>query len=106
MSNAEVDTIVRNVRKHFDHDAAKQLLKEKYEAKMLFAAFGGMWKAGPALITVTDEKNYMPEELVLVDEYGNPCKVDVKELNQLAMERWQEQMNAWHHEFQELQNKR
>lgn len=98
--------IIKTVRERFDHDAAKQILKEKYEAKMLFAAFGGMWKAGPDLITVTDAKNYMPEELVLLDEYGNPCKVQPIDLNRMAMERWQEQMNGWHKEFEELQKLR
>lgn len=97
---------IASIKRHFDYDAAKQTLKEKYEAKMLFAAFNGLWKAGPNLISITDDKNYMPEELALIDEYGNPCKVITKELNQLAMERWQEQMNAWYVEFTELQKKR
>lgn len=105
MNNEEIKKTVESVRYYFDHDAQKQILKEKYEAKMLFAAFGGMWKAGPDLLSVTlGCKNL--NEVVLLDEYGNPCKVDPNELRILAWERWQEQMNGWYQEYEELQNKR
>ena len=106
MDSKEIEQATEGLRRFFDHDAAKQILKEKYEAKMLFAAFDGMWKAGPELLAITLDRNYMPEEFVLIDEYGNPCKVVVKELYALTFERWQEQMNAWHAEFEELQKKR
>jgi len=96
------------IKHHFDHDAAKQILKEKYEAKMLFAAFDGLWKAGPELLTTLYIWDGKPTSttIVLIDEYGNPCKVNVFELFDLANERWQEQMNAWHQEFEVLQTKR
>ena len=97
--------LTANIKRRFDHDAAKQVLKEKYEAKMLFAAFGGMWKAGPDLLCLTKLLGHMPG-MVLLDEYGNPCKVVPFELHELAAGRWQEQMNAWHHEFEELQKQR
>jgi len=98
---------LKNVRQHFDHDAAKQILKEKYEAKMLFAAFEGMWKAGPELInTLKIEITGCYANMVLIDEYGNPCSVKRMELLSLAQQRWKEQMNGWHKEFEELQSKR
>lgn len=103
-----MDNIQAVIKKRFDHDAAKQILSEKYEAKMLFAAFGGMWKAGPDLLSILFQYNDCPTstQIVLLDEYGNPCQVMVFELYDLTKERWQEQMNAWYLEFGELQNKR
>ena len=97
---------IKSIRRHFDHDAAKQILKEKYEAKMLFVAFDGMWKAGPDLITILNLYHGILTEVVLLDEYGNPCEVNAVSLLAQSKERWQEQMNAWHLEFTELQKQR
>jgi hypothetical protein len=43
---------------------------------------------------------------VFPDLYNNPIKVDTKELIALSQERWNEQMNAWHVEYEELSQKR
>ena len=40
------ENIVAHARARFDHEAAKRVLKEKYQAKMLFAYRGGMFRAG------------------------------------------------------------
>jgi hypothetical protein len=45
-------------------------------------------------------------EIVLIDLYENPVKVDSKELLALSQERWNEQMNAWLIEYTELNNNR
>ena len=105
MNSQEIEETVKAVRHYFDHDAQKQILKEKYEAKMLFAAFGGMWKAGPDLLTITAGCRHA-DEIVLLDEYGNPCKVNPGELHSMGVERWQEQMNAWYQDFEALQRQR
>lgn len=104
MNNKEVEEITSNVKKYFDYDSAKKILKEKYEAKMLFAAYGGMWKAGPELLVITQGFQDIGE-VVLLDEYGNPCKVEPTRLRITAYERWQEQMNAWHYEYEGLHRK-
>ena len=43
------DALIAHARARFDHVAARRVLKEKYEARMLFAHSGGMWRAGPEL---------------------------------------------------------
>lgn len=99
--------LIIQARARFDHEAARRLLKEKYEAKMLFAYRGGMWRAGPDLLStinfcrITDDS-----EVVLLDLYENPVKVQTKELWNLAASRWQEQMNAWLVEFEEISKQR
>ena len=97
--------LVTQARSRFDHAAAKRVLKEKYEAKMLFAYAGGMWRAGPELNTMIFTCGRMGE-IVLLDLYETPVKVNSVELMNLSQERWNEQMNAWLVEHAELSKQR
>ena len=98
------ENLVAHARARFDHQAAKRALKEKYQAKMLFAYGGGVWRAGPELQTTLLT---CPEaEAVLLDLYENPIKVDTKELYAQSQQRWQEQMNAWLVEHEQNQKQR
>lgn len=90
----DTDSLVAHARARFDHAVAKRMLKEKYEAKMLFAYGGGMWRAGPELLTVLQAVP-VEDDVVLLDLYENPIKISPLELQHLAFDRWQEQMNAW-----------
>jgi hypothetical protein len=45
-------------------------------------------------------------EAVLLDLYENPVKVATRELMTMSQERWQEQMNAWLAEYEELNKNR
>ena len=100
----DTDNLVAHARARFDHATAKRILREKYEAKMLFAYGGGMWRAGPELQTTL--LTCPGTEAVLLDLYENPVKVDTKELYAQSQQRWQEQMNAWLVEHEENQKKR
>jgi hypothetical protein len=64
-----------------------------------------MWAAGPELLS-TLNCCVMDKDVVILDMYKNPVKVNTKELWNLATERWQEQMNAWLVEHDELSNNR
>ena len=92
------DDLVAHVRARFDHAVQKRVLKEKYEAKMLFAHAGGMWRAGPELQTTL--LSCPGTEAVILDLYENPVKVNTQELYAMSQQRWQEQMNAWLQEHQ------
>ena len=99
------DELIAHSRSRFDHAAAKRVLKEKYQAKMTFAHAGGLWQAGPELLTLlhTVKEN---EPVVLLDLYENPVQVSPKELAELAQQRWQEQMTAWLVEYTEINKNR
>lgn len=99
------DSLIAHSRARFEHAAAKRILKEKYQAKMAFAYAGGMWQAGPELLTLL-QATPVEDQIVILDLYGNPVKVDPVELQHLAFDRWQEQMNAWLIEYNELGKKR
>jgi hypothetical protein len=97
--------LIAHARSRFAHVAARRVLKEKYEAKMIFAHAGGMWRAGPELNNMIFTCGRMGE-IVLPDLYENPVRVDSKELMAMSQERWNEQMNAWLLEYEEINKKR
>ena len=99
------DALVAHARARFDHAAARRVLKEKYEARMVFAHAGGMWRAGPDLLTVL-LACAQDKDVVILVLYETPVQITVTDLFALAHERWQEQMNAWQIEWQELNKKR
>ena len=100
----ETEKLVAHARARFDHAAARRILKEKYEARMLFAYAGGMWRAGPELLTIL--ATCAEETAVLLDLYETPVQVHVRELELAAQQRWQEQMNAWLVEHENLNKNR
>ena len=87
-------------RERFAYAQAKRVLAEKYEAKLTFAYNGGLWRAGPELLTLLAVCK--GEHAVILDEYRNPVLVAVAELADLAQQRWQEQMNAWLVEYEQI----
>lgn len=95
-----VDNLIQHGRARFEYAAAKKLLKEKYQAKLNFAYQGGMWCAGPELINLLTGRSEI--DLVLLDLYENPVKINVSRLLIETEHRWQEIMNAWLVEFENL----
>lgn len=99
----DTDQLISHSRARFDHAVAKRLLKEKYQAKFTFAHSGGMWQAGPELLTVL---KCCTGTVVILDLYENPVQVNAEELYELTLQRWQEQLNAWLIEYQQLNRNR
>jgi len=98
------DQLVSHARARFEHVAARRLLKEKYQAKMIFGWNGGMFRATPEMITFLSL--YGNERIVLQDLYENPVEVNAQELCDLMKARLQEQMNAWLIEYQAVSKNR
>lgn len=98
------EKLIAHARARFDHAQQKKILAEKYEAKMLFANAGGLWKAGPLLLSTLSA--CQENTAVILDEYSNPVEVDVNELKFLAYQRWQETLNLWKAELEELSEQR
>ena len=100
----DTNELIKHSRSRFDHAAARRVLREKYQAKMLFAHCGGMWRAGPELLNTLNVCS--DPTAVLLDLYENPVQVNTQELRALAQQRWQEQMNAWLVEYNETNQQR
>jgi hypothetical protein len=95
----DTDALIAHARTRFDHETARRVLKEKYKSRMLFAHNFGMWRASPELIVLL--ATVPPGDAVLQDLYETPVQVNPEQLRGLAMQLWQEQMNAWLVEFEQ-----
>jgi len=98
------EDLIAHARSRFNHESAKRLLKEKYQARMLFAHAGGMWRAGPELVVLL--ATVPPGNAVILDLYDNPIQVNPEQLRTLAVQCWQEQMNAWLLEHEQVNKQR
>jgi hypothetical protein len=99
----DTQQLVAHSRARFDHEAARRVLREKYQAKFTFAHAGGMWQAGPELLTLL---KCCSGTVVILDLYETPVRVNAEEFYELVLQRWQEQLNAWLVEYEELISKR
>ena len=100
----DTEQLITHGRSRFEHAAARRLLREKYQAKLVFAHADGMWRAGPELIAVLQA---CPDEsAVIADLYDSPIKIQVSDLLMLVQQRWQEQMWAWLIEHDQLSKNR
>lgn len=99
----DTNQLVAHARARFEHEAARRVLREKYQAKFTFAHAGGMWLAGPELLTLL---KLCSGTVVVLDLYENPVKVQAQELYELTLQRWQECLNAWLIEYEQLNQQR
>ena len=101
----DTNDLITQARARFEHGVAKRVLKEKYQAKMIFAYRGGMWRAGADLCNALVNLGGN-QEIVLPDLYETPVKINSQELLQMSLQRFHEQMNAWLLEFESLSKNR
>ena len=100
----DTKTTIANARIRFNHAAARRALKEKYQAKLIFAYNGGMFRADPELLAFV--QSWPMEELYLKDLYDNPVQVDKQVFLVQLQQHYHVQMNAWHNEYHEMMKKR
>ena len=99
----DTNELISHSRARFDHATARRVLKEKYQAKFTFAHAGGLWQAGPELLTTL---KCCTGDVVILDLYEAPVQVNAEEFREQVLQRWQEQLNAWLVEYEELNKKR
>ena len=100
----DTENLIAHGRARFDHAAARRVLKEKYQGKLTFAHAGGMWLAGPELLATLSACTGPTS--VLLDLYETPVKIMPNEFRDLVRTHWQEQMNAWLIEYEQLSKNR
>ena len=70
----DTKTLIAEAKARFAHNSAKDYLREKYEAKLLVAEQGGLWKAD--LQTIAFLKSWQTsDEIVLIDTFDNPVTI-------------------------------
>lgn len=100
----DTKTILAESKARFSHNAAKAYLKEKFDGKFLVAEQGGLWCAEPNIICFLNSGK--SKTVILQDTFNNPVKVDRKALASKLQEVYDDVMQQWYDEWQELQNKR
>ena len=99
-----MENLSNTIKRRFDHEASRQALKEKYQAKLVFAHQGGMFRAGPELIVLLNSLSQ--DSVIIVDLYDSPVTVNKAQLLEDTVQRWQEQLNAWQVELADLSRER
>ena len=84
----------------FDHAVYRKQLRERIQASLVITYNGGMFKVTPELMSFVALWP-VGDELFLEDIHSNPIKVpDPEFFLKQCRERYQEQMNEWHMEFE------
>jgi hypothetical protein len=100
----DTKTLLAETKARFSHNAAKAYLKEKYDGKFLIAEQGGLWRAEPNIISFLNSGK--SKTVILQDTFNNPVKVDRKSLSAKLQETYDNVMEEWYNEWQELESKR
>jgi hypothetical protein len=101
----DTKTLITDAKARFAHNSAKDYLKEKYNAKLLVAEQGGLWRADKETINflITVDK---VEEIILIDTFNNPVKVNRIELLKKLEHTYLAVMEEWYNEWKVLESKR
>jgi hypothetical protein len=100
----DTKTLIKEAKARFDHNSAKQLLKEKYQQKLIVANQSGLWKASPEIIGYLSINT--SDTVFLVDSYENPLLVNRVELLDVLYKTYNDTMALWHEELKELRQYR
>ena len=93
------EQLSKNAIARFNHQASKNYLHEKYNAKLTIASQGGLWTITPELIAFLQ---MFDSHVVVKDVYNNPIKVHAPTLCDEMTSLYTTVMNQWHDEYTEL----
>ncbi len=103
----DTKTLITEAKARFAHNSAKDYLKEKYNAKLLVAEQGGLWRADKETIAfLSIIANDWDDRVVMIDTFQNPVLVDRAELLSKLKQVYHSVMSDWYNEWKELEGKR
>ena len=103
----DTKTLITDAKARFAHNSAKDYLKEKYNAKLLVAEQGGLWRADQETISFLSIMiNDYDDRVVLMDTFQNPVLVDRSELLTKLKDVYRSVMAEWYNEWKDLESKR
>lgn len=95
--------LVRAAAARFKHSESKLQLHEKYGARLTIPYAGGLWNITPEFIAYLRGSSY---EVVILDIYNTPIKIETAKLLDLAENTYKTIMNEWYEEYQLLNKNR
>jgi len=100
----DIKNLLAESKARFNHNSAKAYLAEKYQSKLIVAEQGGLWKANAETILLLN--SFTSANLVLVDTFNSPVKVDRQQLLEKLQQIYETTMEQWYTEWQLLESKR
>ena len=98
MSN--INLLVDEIRLATDYQINKRILREKIQTDLHLTHNGGLLKITPELLGFV--KTWPVDEIFLEDVYQNPVQIDKQVFLITAQQHYQQVMNRWHNEHEEL----
>lgn len=100
----DTKSLIADAKARFNHNSAKAYLKEKYDNKLIIADQGGLWKAD--MLTISFLSSFKDKEIVLIDTFNNPVKVNRVTLLSTLQKTYNQVMTDYFNEWVELEGKR
>jgi hypothetical protein len=100
----DTKTLIADAKARFNHNSAKAQLKDKYDGKFIVADQGGLWKANLEIITILS--SYDEDDIILIDNFDNPVKVNRIELLTKLKITYKSVMETWYTEWKEIESNR
>ena len=100
----DIKNLLAESKARFNHNSAKAYLAEKYQSKLIVAEQGGLWKANAETILLLN--SFTSTNLVLVDTFNSPVKVDRQQLLEKLQQIYETTTEQWYTEWQLLESKR
>lgn len=97
---SELYEIVDKIKLATDYQTNKRILREKIQTDLHVTYNGGLFKVSPELIAFLN--SWSSDELFLEDTYQNPIKIAREEFLTLCCEHYQQVMNTWHDQHEQL----
>ena len=100
----DTKSLIADAKARFNHNSAKAQLKDKYDSKLIVADQNGLWRAD--LETINFLNATTDEQVVIIDTFDNPVKVERALLMEKLLATYKQVMTDWHNEWSELEKKR
>jgi LysM repeat protein len=100
----DIKNLLAESKARFNHNSAKAYLAEKFKSKLIVAEQGGLWKADAETILLLN--SFTTANLILVDTFNNPVKVNRQQLLEKLQQTYDTTMEQWYAEWQILESKR
>lgn len=100
----DIQSLILESKARFNHNTAKDYLKEKYNNRLFVAEQNGLWKADST--TIGTLQSFTTEKLIIIDTYNTPVEVDRKSLLKKLVTVYESVMTDFYNEWKELEAKR
>lgn len=100
----DVLNLQNEAKRAYEHALAKSNLQQRMEARLNVSYNGGFFLVTKELINFLSL--YDAKEIVILDDYATPIKVNASELFEKTTARYQEIMNEWAEEHEKIKKTR